>query len=71
MKDTKITQLESGWKRHIQTHSMWIEITAGIQNRTLKEHNWIQPSFKVGKRRTTYVERLDKDDAKSMTNNLQ
>ena len=71
MKDTMITQLEIGWKRHIQTHSMWIGITDEMQNRSFKEHNWIQPSFKVGNRQTTYVERQDKDESESMTNNLQ
>ena len=71
MKDTKITQLEIGWKRNIQTHYMWIGITDEMQNRSFKEHNWIQPSFKVGNRQTTYVERQDKDESESMTNNLQ
>ena len=55
---------------HIQTHSMWIGITDEMQNRSFKEHNWIQPSFKVGNRQTTYVERQDKDESESMTNNL-
>jgi hypothetical protein len=71
MKDTKITQLEIGWKRNIQTHSMWIGITDEMQNRTFKEHNWIQLSFKVDNRQTAYVERQDKDESESMTNNLQ
>ena len=50
---------------------MWIGITDEMQNRTFKEHNWIQLSFKVGNRQTTYVERQDKDESESMTNNLQ
>ena len=71
MKETKIPPLESEWNRHKQAYSMWIGITEEVKNKRSMQHNWIQPSFKVGNRQTTYVERQDKDEAESMTNNLQ